>query len=370
MDHDADALRVELATFKERVWSAIAHIRGEITSEVQRQVAPVTKALTLLETEVVTQQNHLFESTVAQGRTLFSSSSSYGDYAGPRSDGFSGADGRVLNALLHKMDAVDHDSRRGLKALTKLREGVKQLATDVATALLARADKGDFEAHVRAAQAQAQENEEAWRLALGDLRSVCQRDAASARAESAVAAKLAAEVGAEVAQAQETARQLAGRAARLEAQFDELATATRTAVEEVRTQGRRLEEEVRAYSRLSLAAPGAAPPAGRTDAFAHGGDSVVAGRWLWTSGRLVADPSGSGGGEPPVWVGGGADGARGASGWVRWDVQAACAAPALLLWAQPLQRVREGALDSAVTVTAVLPGLYRYTHCPVCLCGE
>ena len=143
-------LRAELATFKERVWSAISHVRGEITSEVQKQVAPVARAITSLEAEVVTQQTHLFESTMAQSRSL----SSFGDYAGPEHRFTAAGDVRVLNAMMHKMDAVDHDSRRSVKALAKLREGVKQLATDVAQALLARADKAEFEAFVAASRDQ------------------------------------------------------------------------------------------------------------------------------------------------------------------------------------------------------------------------
>ena len=124
---------------------------------------------------------------------------------------------------------------------------------------------------------------------------------------------------------------------------------------------------MRAYSRLSLAAPGAVPNLGaRGEQGVNMGDSVVAGRWLWTSGRLVADPGGGGGGSLE-WCEGAE--ARGASGWVRWDVQAACAAPALLLWAQPpppqrAMRAREGLGDGAVTVTAVLPGLYRCARLP------
>ena len=132
---------------------------------------------------------------------------------------------------------------------------------------------------------------------------------------------------------------------------------------------------MRAYSRLSLCGPGtvpavtlaADPSSGDNRGTAVGtpvgsavADSVVGGRWLWTSGRLA---------ETHLGVFSGEDIRAGASGWISWDVQAANAAPSLLLWqqrqAQGGQAVgRELGLGpgqglEAVGVTAVLSGLYR-----------
>ena len=83
---------------------------------------------------------------------------------------------------------------------------------------------------------------------------------------------------------------------------------------------------------------------------------MVGGRWLWTSGRLAAEHLGVRAGE----------GVSGASGWVSWDLQAANAAPSLLLWQQrqaPERQLQARAVAGqgleAVGVTAVLPGLYR-----------
>ena len=136
-----------------------------------------------------------------------------------------------------------------------------------------------------------------------------------------------------------------------------------------------------AYSRLTLCAPGSVPAVTLTSNSSSGdnrgtvvgavADSVVAGRWLWTSGRLA---------EAHLGVSSG-DGMRtGTSGWISWDVQAANAAPSLLMWQQRQARQavgqgmgqgsRQGLGQGlgqgiggqgleAVGMTAVLSGLYR-----------
>jgi hypothetical protein len=50
-------------------------------------------------------------------------------------------------------------------------------------------------------------------------------------------------------------------------------------------------------------------------------------RWLWTNGKIGKD------------------------GWVPWDTEVQNAAPAVLLWRQ-----------GSTTITARIPGLYRYSH--------
>ena len=209
-----------------------------------------------------------------------------------------------------------------------------------------------------------------------------------------------------------------------------------SAAEESHLLARQLSEEIRAYSRLSLAAPGAVPAllgvgggaggagggnitsGGGTSSTGGGtifsgggggggggvGESLVSGRWLWTSGRLAIEPfdasyalqyallhggegsssigssSGSGGGMRGNVSGGGRNnssgggmnsssnnndidngGGGGSSGWIWWDQQAANAAPSLLLWKAPGNSSGSLGLGGreAMSITAVLPGLYR-----------
>ena len=183
-----------------------------------------------------------------------------------------------------------------------------------------------------------------------------------------------------------------------------------SAAEESHLLARQLSEEIRAYSRLSLAAPGAVPALLGVGGGAGGGggggvgESLVSGRWLWTSGRLAIEPfdasyalqyallhggegsssigssSGSGGGMRGNVSGGGRNnssgggmnsssnnndidngGGGGSSGWIWWDQQAANAAPSLLLWKAPGNSSGSLGLGGreAMSITAVLPGLYR-----------
>ena len=198
MAHESidEASRNELLVFQERVWSTIAHLRGEIRAEVSRQVLPLTKAIAAVESEVWTQQEHLFQHTVAGGKTIGSFADAVEDYVnegksssfgrknsnnGNHGTGeansstsaaalavrFGREDVRVLNALVFKMEAVDAESKRYGKVLTKLREGVKLLGTDVASALQSKANQSDVLSMVKADRAKVEGIDEEWRLALG-----------------------------------------------------------------------------------------------------------------------------------------------------------------------------------------------------------
>ena len=187
--------RNELLEFQERVWSAIAHLRGEIRDEVIRQVLPLSKAIAAVESEVWTQQEHLFQHTVAGGKTIGSfadavedyvnegkSNSSFGrKYSNGNVDNttnngtsaaalavrFGREDVRVLNALVHKMEAVDAESKRYGKVLSKLREGVKLLGTDVASALQSKANQSEVLSMLITDREKVDRMDEEWRLALG-----------------------------------------------------------------------------------------------------------------------------------------------------------------------------------------------------------
>jgi len=184
--------RNELLEFQERVWSAIAHLRGEIREEVTRQVLPLSKAVAAVESEVWTQQEHLFQHTVAGGKTIGSFADAVEDYVNEGKFGrtFSNGNGgdnntksgtsaaalavrfgredvRILNALVHKMEAVDAESKRYGKILSKLREGVKLLGTDVASALQSKANQSDVLSMLITDRKKADRIDEEWRLALG-----------------------------------------------------------------------------------------------------------------------------------------------------------------------------------------------------------
>ena len=186
--------RNELLEFQERVWSAIAHLRGEIRDEVTRQVLPLSKAIAAVESEVWTQQEHLFQHTVSGGKTIgsfadavedyvnegksnnFGRKSSNGNVENNADSGTSAAalavrfgreDVRVLNALVHKMEAVDAESKRYGKVLSKLREGVKLLGTDVASALQSKANQNEVLSMLITDREKMDRIDEEWRLALG-----------------------------------------------------------------------------------------------------------------------------------------------------------------------------------------------------------
>ena len=188
-----DISKNELLEFQERVWSTIAHLRGEIRAEVSRQVLPLSKAIAAVESEVWTQQEHLFQHTVAGGKTIGSfadavedyvnegKSSSFGrkNYNGNGNENsntsaaalavrFGREDVRVLNALVHKMEAVDAESKRYGKVLSKLREGVKLLGTDVASALQSKANQSDVLSMLTTDRTKVDRMDEEWRLALGE----------------------------------------------------------------------------------------------------------------------------------------------------------------------------------------------------------
>lgn len=187
--------RNELLEFQERVWSAIAHLRGEIRDEVTRQILPLSKAIAAVESEVWTQQEHLFQHTVAGGKTIGSFADAVEDYVnegktnsfgrtfsnGNGDDNntksgtsaaalavrFGREDVRILNALVHKMEAVDAESKRYGKILSKLREGVKLLGTDVASALQSKANQSDVLSMLITDREKVDRIDEEWRLALG-----------------------------------------------------------------------------------------------------------------------------------------------------------------------------------------------------------
>jgi hypothetical protein len=189
---DLDALKIEYQQLAENVWAAVAHVRGEIRGEVQRQVTPLSRAIATLETEVLSQQENLFQSTLSQGKTtgFFPD-----DYAGLRGSGsFNGGsssnvDMRVLNAVIHKVEKVDHESKRYGKVLAKLREGVKVFGADVAAALQGKADRADVTCQLQAHRDRAGCTEDELRLALGDLSSGYRRDMGAVRKENTAAAQ-------------------------------------------------------------------------------------------------------------------------------------------------------------------------------------
>ena len=194
--HDTDALKIEYQQLAENVWAAVAHIRGEIRGEVQRQVTPLSRAIASLEAEVLSQQENLFQSTLSQGKTIGSFPDSYTGFrqGGSSSSSSSssgghlnGGDLRVLNALIHKMEKVDHESKRYGKVLAKLREGVKVFGADVATALACKADHAEVMGTLRRQQEQADRAEEEVRLALGDLFSGHRKDMEAVRREHTTA---------------------------------------------------------------------------------------------------------------------------------------------------------------------------------------
>ena len=181
--------RNEMLKFQERVWSAIAHLRGEIRDEVTRQVLPLSKAVAAVESEVWTQQEHLFQHTLSAGKTIGSFADAVDDYVNEGKSNSVGrkfsngnienstnrgisavtlADVRVLNALVHKMEAVDAESKRYGKVLSKLREGVKLLGTDVASALQSKANQTDMLSMFKTDQDKIDRLDEEWRLALGE----------------------------------------------------------------------------------------------------------------------------------------------------------------------------------------------------------
>ena len=96
---------------------------------------------------------------------------------------------RVLNALIHKMEKVDHESKRYGKVLAKLREGVKVFGTDVATALIHKADRAEVMGCLQTQREQAARTEEEVRLALGDLCSGYRKDMGAVRKENTTAAQ-------------------------------------------------------------------------------------------------------------------------------------------------------------------------------------
>lgn len=188
---DIDALKVEYQQLAEKVWAAVAHVRGEIRGEVQRQVTPLSRAIATLEAEVLSQQEHLFQSTVSQGKTIGFFPDNYAGVTSSSngsSSGTSNSDFRVLNALIHKMEKVDHESKRYGKVLTKLREGVKVFGADVAIALKGKADLDEVMRCLQAHQDKAESTEEEMRLAMGDLSSGYRKDMMAMRKENTTAA--------------------------------------------------------------------------------------------------------------------------------------------------------------------------------------
>ena len=193
---DIDALKIEYQQLAEKVWAAVAHVRGEIRGEVQRQVTPLSRAIATLESEVLSQQETLFQSTLSQGKTTGFFPDDYtgirgssGSFNGGSGGSSSNVDTRVLNALIHKMEKVDHESKRYGKVLTKLREGVKVFGADVAAALQAKADREDVTRQLHAHQDRAARTEDELRLALGDLSSGYRRDMGAVRKENTTAAQ-------------------------------------------------------------------------------------------------------------------------------------------------------------------------------------